>query len=361
MFRPSALLFALTALPGVVCAQLLNPPPEAPAPAAAAPTAPAAPAPADEEQVFTLFRHDLINLLALRADAHLLVAAAQIAAPDEKDPTRLAAKKTPALLKRALQAGPQDPLVLWVAASNPCVSKPGCANPAAAKTLQSIDADNVAVWLFSYPGDSNAEKSRAIIARMAQAQRYDDYWAADVVALFHALETLPVPDEVRQRGVGASAARVNFATSTASVILPQALSRLGKFCIGADPKDGALVSDCVAVARKLETGGTFISQGIGFEIEEALLAPGVDRDVMQTRKRAGTWQKEKFLQLSSRFARDPELTQSYLRLLGSEQNELAAVSVLLHEQNIASDPPRDWQPPQAPKPPDPLSAPAAQP
>ncbi len=81
---------------------------------------------------------------------------------------------------------------------------------------------------------------------------------------------------------------------------------------------------------------------------------------MQTRKRAGIWQKEKFLELSSRFARDPELTQSYVRLLGSEQNELAAVSVLLHEQNIASDPPRDWQPPQAPKLPDPLSAPATQ-
>ncbi|MGH8124015.1 MAG: hypothetical protein ACREPT_14755, partial [Rudaea sp.] len=348
-------LLVLTALPGVVGAQLLNPPPDVPPVDAVT-----APAPATEEQVFTKFRHDLINLLVLRADAHLLMAAAQIAAPDGKDPSRLAAKKTPALLKRAQEYAPKDPLVLWVAASNACVSSPGCADPVAAKKLQMIDADNAAAWLLSYPADDNAQKARATVARMAQAQRFDDYWAADVVALFHALETLPVPGEVARRGVNPDAARINFATSTASTILPAALARLGKFCAAADTKDSALVSDCIAVARKFESGGTFISQAAGFAIEEALLAPGVDRDVMLTRNRAAIWQKEKFLQVSDRFAGDPGLAQGYVRLLGSAGNELATVSALLREQNIPSDPPADWQPPEAKPAQDPLTAPAVQ-
>ncbi len=348
-------LLVLTALPGGVGAQLLNPPPDVPPPDAVA-----APAPATEEQVFTQFRHDLINLLVLRADARLLAAAAQIAAPDAENPTRLAATKTPALLKRALKFGPKDPLVLWVAASNACVSEPGCADPAAAKTLQAVAPDNAAAWMLAFPADGNAEKSRAIVARMAQAQHFDDYWAADVVALFHALETLPVPDEVARRGVNPSAARINFATSTASTILPKGVARIGKFCAGADAKDAALVADCLALARKFEIGGTFISQSAGFAIENALLAPGVDRDVMQTRKRAASWQKEKFLQLSDRFAGDAELAQSYVRLLASQGNELATVSALLRERNIPSDPPPDWQPSDAAPVQDPLTAPAVQ-
>ena len=355
MLRPFFLLFVLVALPNLANAQLLNPPPGEPVPAAAPPAAPAS-----EEQVFTQFRHDLINLLVLRTDAHLLVAAAQIAAPDGKDPARLAAKKTPALLKRAQEYAPKDPLVLWVAASNACVSNPGCPDPAAAKTLEAVDAENAAAWLLSYPADGNVEKARAIVTRMAQTQRFDDYWAADVVALFHALEILPVPDEVARRGVNPSAARINFATSTASTILPAALARLGKFCAAADSKDAALVSDCVAVARKFESGGTFISQAAGFAIEEALLAPGVDRDVMQTRKRTASWQKEKFLQVSDRFPGDPDLAQGYVRLLASEGNELATVSALLREQKFASEPPRDWRPPDAKPTQDPLTAPAVQ-
>lgn len=371
MFRLFPLLFALTVLPGLTGAQETNPPgatalpvqtepapPALPSPEAALP-APAATA-TDAEKAFAVFRHDLINLLILNADPHLLVAAAQIAAPDEKDPTRSAVKKTPELLKRAQKFGPQDPLVLWVSAANACLTKPGCADPTALKTLQTVDADNTAVWLLSFPNDDNAEKSRAIVARMAQTQRYDDFWAADVVAIYHALETLPVPEDVTRQGVGTEAARINFATSIASAILPVALQKLGKFCAAADSKDAALVSDCIAVARKLETGGTFISQGIGFTIEEALLAPGVDRDVMGARKRSAAWQKGQFFELSTRFTREPALAQSYVRLLVSEQNELATVIALLREQNLHTDPPGGWQPPDSQKAPDPLQSPATQ-
>ena len=334
--------------------------PSAAAPPAASapielPTTPAVSAPpADEEASFRTFRHDLVNLLILSADGRLLAASAQIAAPDEKDPTRSAIKKTPGLLKRALTFGGKDPLVLWVAASNACLTKPGCADPAALATLQAIDADNAAVWLRSFPADDNAAKATQIVARMAQAQRYDDYWGADVVALYHALQALPVPQSVLQQGFGSDAARINFATSIASTILPAQLQQLGNFCRGAAGKDEALIGDCIAVARKLETGGTFISQKVGFAIEDALVPPGVNHDVMASRHRSGAWQQEKFLELSARFSHEPAIAQSYIRLLGSEQNELAAVIALLREQSMRTDPPAGWQPSGARAAPDPL-------
>jgi len=379
--RRSRLIIALFALLGGVAAvsagaQTTDPSPapqpapasaEAPPPVAApvAPPATSAPVelpstppvsapPQDEEASFRTFRHDLVNLLILSADGRLLAASAQIAAPDEKDPTRTANKKTPGLLKRALTFAGKDPLVLWIAASNACLTKPGCADPAALTTLQAVDADNAAVWLRTFPADGNAAKAQAIVARMAQAQRYDDYWAADVVALYHALQALPVPAQVLQQGVGPDGARINFATSIASTILPAQLQQLGNFCRGAAGKDEALIGDCISVARKLETGGTFISQKVGFAIEDALVAPGVNRDVMLARQRSGAWQQEKFLELSARFSREAPIAQSYVRLLGSEQNELAAVTALLREQGVRTDPPAGWQPAAARAADDPL-------
>jgi len=271
----------------------------------------------------------------------------------------MALKKTPGLIKRALQFAPNDPFVLWVAASNPCMTKPGCADAAALATLQKVDADNAAVWLRTFPVEGNPAKATAIVARMAQAPRYDDYWAADVVALYHALESMPVPEIILRQGMSTQAARVNFASSMASAMLPAELKQLGKFCGSVDAaKDAGGAADCLNVAKKLETSGTFISQNIGFAIEDHYVT-GTDREVMGARQRSAAWQREKFLEIAARFNREPALAESYIRLLGSEQNELAAVPALLREQSIHTDPPGGWQAPQV-KAPDPLQAPAVQ-
>ncbi|MBS0589358.1 MAG: hypothetical protein JSR65_01815, partial [Proteobacteria bacterium] len=302
------------------------------------------------------FRRDLVNLLALSGDARKQIAAAQIAAPDEADASRSAQKKTPALLKRALEFGPKDPLVLWIAASNACMSQPGCADPAALKTLQEVDPDNAAVWLLAFPVDGDAGKQRVSVARMAQAQRYNDYWGSDVVALYRALEVLPVPKEITALGLSPESARINFATSIASAFLPTSLQSLHRFCVGLDAAtEATAISDCIAVARKLEGGGAFVAQGIGFAIEEALLAAGVDKDVMGVRRRSAAWQKQKFMELSARFSREPELAQAYIDALDKAPDEPSAVIALLRGQKLRTDPPEDWQPVVAP-PPAPLPA-----
>ena len=323
------------------------PTPEAGAATNAAPQPQAAAArPATEQQHFDQFRRDLVNLLALRADPDLLVAAAELAYPDGADKARPNALKSPALLKRAQKFAPGSAFVWWVTTFIGCAPDAADCIGAAATTLQHLAGDNAVVWMPALHAAKDAGQARALLASMAQAQRFDDYWSAGVAAVYRALQTLPVPAEVLGHGINATAARINLATSVGGGFLPN-YARLGELCVGGDRADDALVGDCLAVARLLESGGTFRSQAIGFGIEDRLLPPGTARDVLRVRERAAAWQKQQFLELSARFGRDETLAQAYADLLGRHDNELATVIAFLRGQKVATDPPPDWQPPSA--------------
>ena len=321
-----------------------------PAPPAAAPQqAPAAtenpPPPSAEQQRFEQFRRDLVNLLALRAEPHLLVAAAELAFPDAADKDRIAGLKSPALIGRAQKFGPDDPLVWWVSTFL-CSDAPDPCHEQAAARLQHVAADNAAAWLPSLHATRDSGRARALLATMAQAKRFDDYWAAGVLAVYDAVKTLPVPEEVLHHGLNTTAARINLATGVGGGFLPN-YARLGELCRAGDRNDEALVSDCLAVARLLESGGSFRSQLVGFSIEDSLLPDGTARDVMRARQRSSVWQKQQFLELSARFPRDEALAQTYMTLLRRSGDELTTVTAFLRDQHISTDPPADWQPPQA--------------
>jgi len=322
------------------------PPAEPPAPAApSAAAASAAQAQAEEQRVFDQYRHDLISLLALRTDADLLVAAAELAYADAKQPGRPAALKSEALLKRAQKFAPDSALVWWVSSFVPCA--PGatsCASADASAKLQQLDGDNAAAWLPALHAQKDPAKARALLASMAQASRFNDFWGASVLAVYAALQILPVPADVLSHGLNATAARLNFASSLGGSFMPN-YQRLGETCSGADPTDSALVGDCIAIAQALEKGGTFRSQAVGFSIEGALLPPGTARDVLRARLRANAWQKEKFRELSARFPREEGLAQIYVDLLREHGTEPASVTALLRAQHVATEPPQGWQPP----------------
>jgi len=313
------------------------------APAPLAPLVPAGPSPADEQKQFDQYRHDLINLLALRAEPDLLVAAAELAYPDTQDKKRPPALKTPALLKRAQKFGPDSALVWWVSTFLECPPKAAtCTHEAAAK-LQEVDADNVAAWLPALHAEEDPARARALIATMAQAHRFDDFWSPSVLAVYNALKILAVPEDVLSQGLNVTAARLNFATSVGGAFMPN-YQRLGEICTKADPQDTALVGDCVAIGHLLESGGTFRSQAAGFGLEISLLPAGTARDVARARQRAAAWQKERFLELSARFPREEGLAQIYMDLLQQERYELATVTAFLRNQHVPTDPPQGWQP-----------------
>jgi hypothetical protein len=318
--------------------------PEVPAaPAPLAPIVPAGPNLADEQKQFDQYRRDLINLLALRAEADLLVAAAELAYQDTPDKKRPPALKTPALLKRAQKFGPDSPLVWWVSTFLECPPKgANCTHEAAAK-LQEVAADNVAAWLPALHAEKDAARARALIATMAQAHQFDDYWSPSVLAVYNALKILAVPQDVLSQGINPTAARLNFATTVGGAFMPN-FQRLGEICTKADAQDTALIGDCVAIAHTLESGGTFRSQSVGFALESSLLPAGTARDVARARQRAGAWQKERFLELSARFPREEYLAQIYMDLLQEHHNELATVTAFLRSQHVPTDPPQGWQP-----------------
>lgn len=341
--------------------QAAEPPAVPVAPMQTPPTAPAPASAAAEQQRFEQFRRDLVSLLALRAEADLLVAAAELAYPDTEDKSRPAALKSPSLIKRAQKFGPDRPLVWWVSTFLECGTKePPCHGDAAVQ-LQQVASDNAAAWLPTLYGTKDPGQARAMLASMAQAKRFDDFWTAGVLAVYRALQTLPVPAEVLGHGLNPTAARVNLATSVGGAFLPN-YARLGDLCRTHDAADDALVADCLAVAHLLESGGSFRSQSVGFGLEDSLLPAGTARDVLHARQRASLWQRHQFLELSARFPRDEALARSYLDLLQENGDELNTVTALLRSQHIATDPPADWRPPQtnptaAPR--DPLAIPPA--
>jgi len=69
------------------------------------------------EQKLTQYRHDQINLLALRPDTESVLAAALLAEADIEDKSRPAVLKPPALLKRAQSVGENSAIVWWVTAA----------------------------------------------------------------------------------------------------------------------------------------------------------------------------------------------------------------------------------------------------
>jgi hypothetical protein len=344
-----------TAEPGAPAA-IAGAPPE-PQGQAAESSAPAA----AEQQRFEQFRRDLVSLLALRADPDLLVAAAELAYPDSQDKSRTVALKSPSLIKRAQRFGPDTALVWWVSTFLECGTKaPPCLGEAADR-LQKVAGDNAASWLPTLHATKDPGQQRALLASMAQAKRFDDFWTAGVLAVYRALQTLAVPAEVLGHGLNPTAARVNLATSVGGAFLPN-YARLGELCRPQGSPDEALVSDCLAVAHLLENGGSFRSQSIGFGIEDSLLPAGTARDVLRARQRASLWQRQQFLELSARFPRDEALAQAYMDLLQQNGDELTTVTALLRSRQIATDAPVGWQPPQAnptARPDDPLATPPA--
>jgi len=233
---------------------------------------------------------------------------------------------------------------VWWVSTFLCSADPGPCHGKAAARLQHVAADNAAAWLPSLHAAKDPSQARALLATMAQAARFDDYWAAGVLAVYDGLKTLPVPEEVLQHGLNTTAARINLATGVGGGFLPN-YARLGEMCRAGDRSDEALVADCLAVARLLEDGGSFRSQLIGFSIEDTLLPDGTARDVMRARRRSSVWQKQQFLELSARFPRDEALAQSYMDLLRGKRDELATVTAFLRAAHVATDPPPNWQPP----------------
>jgi len=340
---------ALAALPTLVSAQALDP--AAPGAGAQAPvTAPEM----THEQKLTQYRRDQINLLALHADPGSLVAAALFAEADAGDNRRPAALKSPALLKRAQESGDSSALVWWVTAATEChTAAKTCPSTETLQKLESLDAENAAVWLLSlwHARQANDTPSaRAALTSAAQAKRYNDYFGALVSLLYEQQDVLPMSNDLLN-ATGADASVAGYRLITAANIAVSHVSLPGgqalvETCQTKEPPEAELLADCVAVARKMELSGSLFAQNAGLVLRESLLPPGPDLDALRVRKRALAWQMQSMSELASHLARETEVTRTYTQALAGSSDESAAVYAVLRSQHVALEPPAGWQPPE---------------
>jgi hypothetical protein len=324
-----------------------------PAPPAAAAAAPAAPEMTPEQKV-TQYRHDQINLLALRAEPESLLAAALFAEPDADDKARPAALKTPALLKRAQTLGADSALIWWASAAIEChANEKECPQAATLQKLEALDAENSAVWLLSLhraqlAGDAPA--ARAALTSAAQAKKFDDRFGQLMSALYQAQEVLPMSPELlnaTHEDANVSGYRLLTAANLAiSRAMPPAGHALAGACKPGDSPPDDVVADCIAIARKLESSGSLFAQSAGLTLHDALLPAGPERDGLQLRQRRLAWQMQRMGELSPQLATDSRVTRTYTQALagGDEASALAAV---LRAEGVPNEPPADWKAPAA--------------
>lgn len=330
---------SLTALPAA--AQLLDPS-----------AAPAAAPEMTREQKLDQYRHDQINLLALRPDAESLLAATLLADADADDKRRPAALKSPALLKRAQAAGAESALVWWVSAAAECHAAPkACPSAQVLQKLESLDAENAAVWLLSLwhaQQANDAPAARAALTSAAQARRYNDFFGSLVNVIYQAQDVLPMSDDLLN-ATGSDASVDGFRLlnaanyALAKVTLPGARA-LADACKTSEPPDAALSADCVAVAEKMENSGSLFARSAGLALHESLLAGDADRGALQARKRQQAWQMQQMGELAGRLANETRVTHVYTQALGESGDEAAAVAAVLRSQGVSLEPPPGWQP-----------------
>ena len=306
------------------------------------------------EQKLTQFRHDQINLLALRGDPGSLLAAALMADSDANDKRRPVALKSPALLKRAQTIGADKPLVWWVTAAADCHGAiKSCPHPETLQKLEALDAENAAVWALSLwraQQAKDAPAARAALASAAQAKKYDDYFGTLIDTLYEAGGVLPMSSELLNatgQNVSISGYRLIYAAGIAAGMVQPEGAAIRDTCKSADTNDTPLVADCLAVARKMELSGSINSQNMGLSLKMIMLPPGPERDAARSRQRALAWQTLRISDLGDRLASNPAISRVYTQALNESGNESAAVIAVLRSQGVALEPPSDWQPPQA--------------
>jgi hypothetical protein len=328
------LLLTLAAAPAY--AQLLAPAPELP-----------------PEQLLAQFHHDEINLLALRGDAHSLLAAALMAIPDADDNSRPAALKTPALLARAQKIAADDALVWWVTAGVDChAAKKACPATETLQQLEKTDAQNAAVWAYALAHASQAKDdatARAALTSAAQATQYDDHFGALVGVIDQAADILPIGEDILrasgQGGVSTEGFKLTYAAGVAANLPQPGLRAVVETCKGS-ASDAALAADCLAVAQKIADSGSLITRGYGAKLLTTLAGIGTTQDAAKARTRTLAWQTQNISTVGERLADDPRLTRVYLDALAQRGQEIDAVQAVLRNQGIALEPPADWKAPE---------------
>lgn len=264
----------------------------------------------------------------------------------------IARRRADALFEKALEKGPDDVLIQWIAAADCPGSVPVCRPDKARAKLEKLAGDNAAVWLLAAQAAAQAKDDKGVrnaLARAARAERYDDMsqeLLGAVLAAYRSLKLAPPRDDDAPRG-GADTAYVVPALDLAlgAAVPPHQvlLERCRKDRVA---KDDTARTDCLGYFQLLErTSTSAVGFVMGLKGQLQLVGDGPEADTLKEKLRNWQWQSSKVGQLSVDDFDDTRTLETYLENW-RDRGELGALRGRLLEHNIVLDAPADWVPPK---------------
>ena len=354
--RPAAPITVLAAVLIAGAAWAAKPPKHAsktapPAVAATSP-APTALSPADQKRVEAIqqYQHDLVNVVALRADPDYLLGAAILARPFKNQTPGL---DFDALSQRAASAPNAGAAAEW-ARLDVCENKDDCPNAKAFEYLKQHAADNAAVWIVAMDmaaGHGDAKAEQAALEKAAAAQSYDDYYGKALAGVAKAAEVLPPLADTMQGAHGgqpdnADGVRVLVAASATQNHLRPNLKPVIEAC-GKDAvaKHRGARQACLKLAHTLTWGSSPIARAVGLHIQGELEPATKTQNDQATQNVA--WQVREYSGLLQRALTDPTLASQWLTTARNGGTELSLMLATLRANNIPTDAPAGAAPASA--------------
>lgn len=327
-------------------------PPE-PASTQAAPPASAASAPqgpqlssADQKRVAAIqqYQHDLVTVVALRAQPDYLLGAAILAKPFKSSTPGL---DFDALSKRAAAAPDASPATQWERLGV-CKTEADCPNSKAYAYLKQHADDNAAVWLVALDlatAKKDAKAEQAALQKAAAATTYDDYYGKALAGVAKAVDVLPpLPDTTEGAHDGqpdnSNGVRVLITVNATQAHPRPALDPLVSLCdkdaVGND-KDTRQA--CLKVAHTLQWGSSPIARAAGLHIQSEL-EPN-DKAKAEQASRDLAWQVHQYSTLLQRSLTDSTQASRWLAAARNGGTELSLILATLRANGVSLDAPAD--------------------
>lgn len=287
------------------------------------------------------YRLDLVRVLALRADATNLMAAALLSRQLADPPENL---QYDSLIERASQADDAGATLAWARLAE-CRNRYACPTPESVAALTALAPDNAAVWLLQLGASYRAGDTQAALEalhRATTAKSYDDYAGRIRQALAEAVTSLPVPADVvaayaAGSEAGPASAQLFLATSTAAQRPRPRFASLVQLCDPDQehPEASGWRGDCLAVANILAWGSSPQARATGLHLLDVLAENPTQRQQAQEKYANLVWQVGHMGRLRLQAFSDGNLARELLRLARQGDREMSMIYAALRGQGIA--------------------------
>ncbi|GAB3032120.1 hypothetical protein GCM10027285_13550 [Oleiagrimonas citrea] len=296
------------------------------------------------------FQHDLVSVLALRADPKPLLGAALLARAGDID--HGGPLDFHHLITRAAAAQDAGPAANWVRLSDCDAQADNCPNTKALDALVKQAPDNAAVWLLRMgqaAQNGDAKATEAALQKAANASQYDDYTGRSLQALAIAVMQLPPPPATLS-GEGSQRAQVADLQMTLVYGIGDAQPLPGFHLAAAQclPKvvkeQPQRRATCLKLAHVLVWGSSPLARSLGLHLRSTLSEDAAVRARADAAMRDLTWQVRHFGQLEAQARTHPELAQRMLMLARQGGTQMSLMQATLHMAGIPLEAPDEVSP-----------------